>query len=62
MDHSFSPMLEPRESDFNVHYDARIEIQTRGKFGWLQLVNAINVNFNESVTNCVETGSKERKG
>ena len=39
-DHTFRSMLEPQsESDFNVHYDARIQIRNRGGPGWLQLVN-----------------------
>ena len=45
MDHTFSAMLEPQsESDFNVHYEARIQIQNRGGSGWIQLIHAINVN------------------
>ena len=40
MDHTFSLMLEPRsESDFKVHYDARIQIQNQGGSGWIQLIN-----------------------
>ena len=45
MDHTLSPMLEPQShSDINVHYEARIQIQTRGGSGWLQLNNVINMN------------------
>ena len=45
MEHTFSPMLEAQsESDFNVHDNARIQIQNRGGSGWLQLINVMNVN------------------